>query len=83
MIKTPYKPRKRRLNNKGHPLVEKLFEECEKQMISPIDVAKKIGACDNCLLYKWRNHRNPDLILIIAAFNVLGFELKPVRKKET
>ena len=76
-----YIPQSRTKETHCHPLVKFIFDQCERQRISPKELAKKAGLGDRCAIYKWRKKWNPQLPNFEAVINALGFEIKIVRKK--
>ena len=66
----------------AHPLVKALCDEMNRQRVPANMVATRAGVTANAIS-KWkRNKRIFDINSIEACFNVLGFTLKPVRKKD-
>ena len=68
--------------DKAHPLVKQLFLEMRKQRIGVMDMADRSGVSAGSLV-NWRTRMTPKGIPgLEACFNVLGYTLKPVRKKD-
>lgn len=62
----------------GHKLTCQLFELMNKDMTTIHEVSRRAGIA-RTTLYKWRERpREPDLGLLEACLNVLGYELKIV-----
>ena len=67
---------------KAHPLVKRLFSEMRHQRIGVMDMADRSGVSAGSL-NNWRSRMTPKGIPgLEACFNVLGYTLKPVKRKE-
>jgi hypothetical protein len=64
-----------------NPLIKRLFELAHEQRIALLDVEEKAGL-GHATMVKWKNSRKPQLENFEAALNVLGYELKIVRKRD-
>jgi hypothetical protein len=58
----------------AHPLVRKLWEVMNQEMLGPADVAERAGLCRDALI-GWRTRRTPRIHDLEACFNVLGKRL--------
>lgn len=64
----------------AHPLVRRFFEILNEDMTVISEVAERAGLQPSCIS-NWRYRRNPMLPNFEAALNVLGYELKIVRRR--
>lgn len=64
----------------AHPLVRRLIEEANRQKTTLTEIANRAGHRRGTLS-DWRYRREPRVGSLVAAFNVLGFELKAVRRR--
>ena len=65
----------------GHPLVGRLIREMMHVGLSENEMAKQSGI-NRQTLNAWRLRTNPKITDLEACFNVLGYTLEPVRKKD-
>ena len=65
----------------GNPVVQFLFKEMQKQRICQMDLSERVGLHRDTLR-NWRTRYTPRITDMEAALNVLGYTLKPVRKKD-
>lgn len=66
-----------RIPQRCHPLARRLFELMNEQQATLTQVAAAIGATRECF-YGWRYRSTPQLTTLIAAFNHLGYDLRPM-----
>jgi len=80
-----YNPAKDRFRGKlpipqhAHPLVRRLFEIMNQQMVCMTDVAPRAGFRRRTLA-EWGARRNPTITNFEAVLNALGYELRIVRR---
>lgn len=65
----------------AHPLVKQLFEIIHRERMGLFDLAERSGVNRNTI-QNWRKHFTPSIATFIAVLNVLGYELKIVKKKD-
>jgi hypothetical protein len=65
-----------------HPLFNKLVDIMNQEQCSIDRLSKAVGMSRATFTY-WRFVNTPSLTLLEACFNYLGYDLKPVRRKET
>lgn len=73
--------KKHKLPTKSHPLVRRLFVLMNEQQCSIDQMSKNVGIA-RATLQQWKWHNQPSLELLIACFNYLGYDLKPVKMKD-
>lgn len=67
----------------AHPLVrDKLFPLMRKEQITVSDLAQRSGV-KRVTIAAWKRRNTPNVANLEACFNVLGYTLQPIRKKET
>lgn len=66
----------------AYPLVRRLVEEANRQKTTLTEIADRTGIRRETLS-DWRYRRLPRVDLLEAAANVLGLELRLVRRKES
>jgi DNA-directed RNA polymerase specialized sigma24 family protein len=67
--------------SKAHPLVRQLFELMNIHRCSMQEMAKGVGVSFQTI-ENWRHRHKPQLELLIACFNYLGYDLVVARKKD-
>lgn len=73
--------KKHKIPTKGLPLVKRLFEIMNAQQCSIEQLSKAVGMARGTIqLWKW--HNQPNIELLIACFNYLGYELRAVKMKD-
>jgi hypothetical protein len=65
----------------AHPLARRFFEIAERQQVALTDVSERAGLC-HATLVKWRYRHAPLVPTLEAALNVLGYELRIVRRRD-
>ena len=65
----------------GHPLVGRLVREMMRVGMSENEMSKQAGVSREALT-GWRLRTNPKITDLEACYNVLGYTLEPVRKKD-
>lgn len=65
----------------AHPLVRRLFEEMNNQQLGVMDLCERAGLARGTLK-GWRNNHCPRIVEIEACLNVLGLDLRAVKKYE-
>lgn len=65
----------------AHPLVRRLFAEMNHQQIGVLDMAERSGINKNTLK-DWRTRSVPRVPDLEACWTVLGFELRPARRRD-
>ena len=63
----------------AHPLAKRLFEIADSQHTALTDIAHRSGL-GLATLVKWKYRHAPTVAALQAALNVLGYELRVVRK---
>ena len=58
----------------GHPAVRFIFSEMNRQRASLGQVERRSGVTGEAIR-KWRRQRSPNLVLVEAVLNALGYEL--------
>jgi len=66
---------------KAHPLARRFFELLEAEGVALTDIAQRAGL-HHVTLSKWKRSHAPTVVALEAALNVLGFELRIVRRYE-
>lgn len=64
----------------AHPLVRELFEIMNEQHVAMRDAGKRAGV-QFATISDWRYRANPSIVTLGAVLNVLGYELKIVKRK--
>lgn len=75
------RPSKLGAPRRAHPTVRFLFRQIAFQQTTLLDVAERSGI-DRATISSWRYTRSPNLANIEACLQVLGYELKPVPRKD-
>lgn len=65
-----------------HPLFNKLVDAMNQEQCSIDQLSKAVGFSRASFTY-WRWKSVPSLPILVACFNYLGYDLKPVRRKES
>lgn len=64
-----------------HPLVNRLVDLLNEDMISMDEAGRRAGL-NGRTISDWRKTRNPSFRDLEAAFNTLGYDLRPVKRRE-
>lgn len=65
----------------GHPLVGRLVREMIRVGMSENEMGRRSGV-NRQTLNRWRLRTNPRITDLEACYNVLGYTLEPIRKKD-
>jgi len=65
----------------AHPLARKFFEIADAQRMAITDVAQRAGL-SHATLVRWKTLHSPTVPALEAALNVLGYELRIVRRRD-
>ncbi len=76
-----WRPSRMKVPEKAHPLVRRLYQEIIRQQVPVAVVCEKAGL-PYCRFRDWRTRVSPKIVDLEAAFNVLGYTLKPVEITE-
>lgn len=63
----------------AHPLVKFVFTEMIRQQVTYCDLVDRAGV-DRNTIRAWRTRNSPNLTNIEAVLNVLGYDIKPIRR---
>lgn len=66
---------------RAHPLARRFFEIVERQRASLTDVSDRSGL-GLATLVKWKYRHAPTVTALEAALNVVGYELRVVRRRD-
>lgn len=72
----------RPIQSAAHPLARRFFQIAEAQSIAISDIADRSGLA-LATLVKWKYRHAPTVAALEAALNVLGYELRVVRRQST
>lgn len=65
----------------AHPLARQFFKIIDRQQVAVTDVAERAGL-GLATLVKWKSRHAPTVMALEAALNVVGYELRVVRRRD-